>query len=183
MLAEQIHLSGILTVVVFAILVARRAPDLISAKLRIQSYAVWEVVVFVLNVLAFMLIGLQLKPILARLSGTELATYAQAAAAICAAVILVRIVWVMRYTEVARWGGAKVSTAGAAVVAWCGMRGIVTLAAALALPDGGGAALSLPRLHSLHRLLRRARHAGRAGHDRRAADEARRAARRRLGRP
>lgn len=137
MLAEEIHLSGILTVVVFAILVARQAPDLISARLRIQSYAVWEVVVFILNVLAFILIGLQLKPILARLSGTELATYTTAAIAICGTVILVRIVWVMSYTAVARWGGAKVSTAAAAVVAWCGMRGIVTLAAALALPDGG----------------------------------------------
>jgi CPA1 family monovalent cation:H+ antiporter len=136
MLAEQIHLSGILTVVVFAILVARKAPDLMPARLRIQSYAVWEVVVFVLNVLAFILIGLQLKPILARLSATELAAYTTAAVAICATVIVVRIVWVMSYTAVARWGGAKVSTAAAAVVAWCGMRGIVTLAAALALPEG-----------------------------------------------
>ena len=136
MLAEQVHLSGILTVVAFAILVARRAPDLISARLRIQSYAVWEVVVFVLNVLAFILIGLQLKPILARLSGAELASHGRAAIAICAAVILVRIVWVMSYTAVARWRGAKLSAAGATVIAWCGMRGIVTLAAALALPDG-----------------------------------------------
>jgi monovalent cation/hydrogen antiporter len=125
---------------VFAIYVAQRVPDLISAKLRIQSYAVWEVVVFVLNVLAFILIGLQLKPILARLSTAELARYAAAAIAVCATVILVRIVWVMGYTTVARWAGAKLSTAGAAVVAWCGMRGIVTLAAALALPDGGSAA-------------------------------------------
>jgi CPA1 family monovalent cation:H+ antiporter len=45
----------------------------------------------------------------------------------------------MSYSTVARWGGAKVSTAGATVVAWCGMRGIVTLAAALALPEGGSA--------------------------------------------
>ena len=59
--------------VVFAIWWRSAAPDLISARLRIQSYAVWEVVVFVLNVLAFILIGLQLKPILARLSGAELA--------------------------------------------------------------------------------------------------------------
>ena len=139
MLAEQIHLSGILTVVVFAIYVAQRVPDLISAKLRIQSYAVWEVVVFVLNVLAFILIGLQLKPILARLSSAELARYTTAAIVVCAAVIVVRIVWVMSYATVARWSGAKVSTREAAVVAWCGMRGIVTLAAALALPDGGSA--------------------------------------------
>ena len=71
-IAERLHLSGIITVVVFAILVARLAPDLIPARLRIQSYAVWEVAVFVLNVLAFILIGLQLKPILGRLAGAEL---------------------------------------------------------------------------------------------------------------
>jgi len=139
MLAEQIHLSGILTVVAYAIFVAQRVPILISAKLRIQSYAVWEVVVFVLNVLAFILIGLQLKPILARLSTAELARYTTAAIAVCATVIVVRIVWVMSYAAVGRWRGAKIGAAGAAVVAWCGMRGIVTLAAALALPEGGSA--------------------------------------------
>lgn len=109
MVADRLGLSGIIAVVVFAILVARTAPDLIPARLRIQSYAVWEVVVFVLNVLAFILIGLQLKPILQRLSGAELARYAVAAGAICAAVIVVRIFWVTIYTVIARWGGAAVS--------------------------------------------------------------------------
>jgi len=71
MIAEGLHLSGIITMVVFAIAVAREAPDRIPARLRIPSYAVWEVVVFVLNVLAFILVGLQLKPILARLSRAE----------------------------------------------------------------------------------------------------------------
>ena len=139
MIAERLGLSGILTVVVFAILVARTAPDLISARLRIQSYAVWDVVVFVLNVLAFMLIGLQLKPILQRLSGSTLAHYLEGAAAICATVIVVRIVWVMLYGVAARWQGERIGRGATAVIAWCGMRGIVTLAAALALPDGGGA--------------------------------------------
>jgi Na+/H+ antiporter len=134
-IAERLHLSGIITVVVFAILVARVAPDLIPARLRIQSYAVWEVAVFVLNVLAFILIGLQLKPILGRLAGAELVRYLTVAGAVCAAVILVRIVWVMGYTAVVRWRGERrLSSRGAAIVAWCGMRGIVTLAAALALP-------------------------------------------------
>jgi Na+/H+ antiporter len=134
-IAERLHLSGIITVVVFAILVARVAPDLIPARLRIQSYAVWEVAVFVLNVLAFILVGLQLKPILDRLGGTELVRYLAVAGAVCATVILVRIVWVMGYAAVARWRGERrLSYPGAAIVAWCGMRGIVTLAAALALP-------------------------------------------------
>jgi CPA1 family monovalent cation:H+ antiporter len=139
LIAERLHLSGIITVVVFAILVARTAPDLISGRLRIQSYAVWEVAVFVLNVLAFILIGLQLKPILDRLSGAELARYAVGAVAILAAVIVIRIVWVLLYLLVARWRGERIGGGEAAAVAWCGMRGIVTLAAALALPDGGPA--------------------------------------------
>jgi monovalent cation/hydrogen antiporter len=143
-IAERLHLSGIITVVVFAILIARTAPEMIPARIRIPSYAVWEVVVFVLNVLAFILIGLQLKPILQRLHGTELVRYAAVAAAICATVIVVRAAWVMAYVTVARWwarrsGSPKAlpSFRIAAVIAWCGMRGIVTLAAALALPDGG----------------------------------------------
>jgi monovalent cation/hydrogen antiporter len=146
MIAERLGLSGIITMVVFAILVARRAPDLTPARLRIPSYAVWEVVVFVLNVLAFVLVGLQLKPILQRLDQVELINYVTVAAAVCAAVIVVRIVWVMGYAAVGRWAtrrrgdgpesGRYPSFRAAAVIAWCGMRGIVTLAAALALPDG-----------------------------------------------
>src|SRR6478672_10492175 len=134
-LAEQLHLSGIITVVVFAMAASRSAAERIPARLRIQSYAVWEVAVFVLNVLAFILIGLQLKPILDRLATAELVRYIEIAGAVCAAVILVRIVWVMGFVLLGRWAGErKLKARGATVVAWCGMRGIVTLAAALALP-------------------------------------------------
>jgi NhaP-type Na+/H+ or K+/H+ antiporter len=144
MIAEGLGLSGIITMVVFAILVARTAPDRMPARLRIPSYAVWEVTVFVLNVLAFILVGLQLKPILGRLGRAELVTYLGVAAAVTLAVILVRIVWVMSYAAVGRWlarrrelsaeAGRYPSFRTATVIAWCGMRGIVTLAAALALP-------------------------------------------------
>ncbi|HEX3235563.1 MAG TPA: sodium:proton antiporter [Gemmatimonadales bacterium] len=139
MIAEGLGLSGIITMVVYAILVARTAPDQFPARLRIPSYAVWEVAVFVLNVLAFILVGLQLKPILQRLGHAELITYLGVAAAVTAAVVLVRIVWVMGYAAVGRWlvrpGSRRYpSFRTATVIAWCGMRGIVTLAAALALP-------------------------------------------------
>ena len=146
LIAERLGLSGIITVVVFAIFLARTAPDRTPARLRIPSYAVWEVVVFVLNVLAFILVGLQLKPILQRLHGTELVTYSTVALAVCATVVLVRIAWVTIYVAVARWSAIRRRSSKparipsfrvAAVIAWCGMRGIVTLAAALALPDGG----------------------------------------------
>ncbi|HEX2451616.1 MAG TPA: cation:proton antiporter, partial [Gemmatimonadales bacterium] len=132
LIAERLHLSGIITVVVYAIMAARTAPDVTPARLRIPSYAVWEVVVFVLNVLAFILVGLQLKPILARLERAELIGFAVTAAAVTAALILVRIVWVAGYAAIA----PTLRGRPAIVVAWCGMRGIVTLAAALALPIG-----------------------------------------------
>lgn len=152
--AERIGLSGIITMVVYAIAVARTAPDRFPARLRIPSYAVWEVVVFVLNVLAFILVGLQLKPILQRLSEQELLRYTAAAATVCAAVIVIRIVWVMAYAlvgrvalrlrpEIARTARYPSYRVGA-VIAWCGMRGIVTIAAALALPDGGASAGAFP---------------------------------------
>lgn len=144
-LAEWLHLSAIITMVVFAILAARTAPARTPARLRIPSYAVWEVTVFVLNVLAFILVGLQLRPIVESLSGTQLATYAATAGTVCGAVVLVRILWVFAYTlsgliRRRRTTGAA-SPVGpplrsAAAIAWSGMRGIVTLAAALALPAG-----------------------------------------------
>jgi CPA1 family monovalent cation:H+ antiporter len=145
MLAERLHLSGIITMVVFAMMAARRAPEVVPARIRIPAYAVWEVAVFVLNVLAFILVGLQLKSIAARATGEAGVLYAMVAGAVCVAVILARIAWVTAAAAVSRWRGrddpVRLSARGAAVVGWCGMRGTVTLAAALALPTGddGGA--------------------------------------------
>jgi monovalent cation/hydrogen antiporter len=132
-LAERLQLSGILTMVVYAMAVARTAPDLVPARVRIPSYAVWEVAVFVLNALAFILVGLQLKPILGQLSGPELLAYGSVSAAVCAAVIVARIAWVMGVNAL-RGPHTPEGRRSALVVAWCGMRGTVSLAAALALP-------------------------------------------------
>jgi Na+/H+ antiporter len=156
-LAERLHLSGIITMVVFAIAVARVAPDVVPARIRIPSYAVWEVAVFVLNVLAFIIVGLQLKPIVARMdSGTRI-EYMWVAAAVCAATILARVAWVTGAAAISRRLAQRradmalhaaddiaLSPRAAAVIAWCGMRGTVTLAAALALPIGGGATPPFP---------------------------------------
>lgn len=148
-IAERVELSAIITVVAFAMTAARHAPGRIRARDRISSYAVWEVVVFVLNVLAFVLIGLQLRDILWRVDGPELGTYLLCAGAVCAAVILIRFIW-MPYNWFSRWHlrryGARLPrpmslpTVGTGLlISWCGMRGIVTLAAALALPGGNAA--------------------------------------------
>src|SRR5436305_851990 len=101
-LAERLRLSGIITIVAFAMLTARSAPGRMPARLRIPSYAVWEVVVFVLNVLAFILVGLQLGPILQRLDRSQLLDYFATAGAVCAIVILVRMLWALAYALVER---------------------------------------------------------------------------------
>src|SRR5438445_1356894 len=142
--AEHIGLSGILTIVAYAITMARTAPARTPARLRVPSYAVWETAVFVLNVLAFMLIGMQLRPIWTRLDDPVRTEYLAIAAYVLAAVILARIAWVMVYgvtlrTLVAqgllhpRKARTMPTVKGGFVMAWCGMRGIVTLAAAFAL--------------------------------------------------
>src|SRR5437762_921132 len=100
--AEHIGLSGILTIVAYAITIARTAPARTPARLRVPSYAVWETVVFVLNVLAFVLIGLQLGPIWDRLDDPVRLKYSLIAAAVLGAVILTRIAWVMSYNTALR---------------------------------------------------------------------------------
>ena len=103
LIAERLHLSPIITMVVFAMAVARVAPDRIPARMRIPSYAVWEVVVFVLNVLAFIIVGLQLKPIVARLDRATWVQYMGVAIAVIAVVIAARITWVTGAAAFSRW--------------------------------------------------------------------------------
>jgi monovalent cation/hydrogen antiporter len=147
MLASRIGVSAIITMIAYAMTLARRAPMRTDARRRISSYAVWDVVVFVLNVLAFVLIGLQLRAIVARVPDSQWHIFLFAGAAVCITVIVIRLVWVMSNNTLVRWkvrrfgsGRGRPLTmptaAGGLVVSWCGMRGIVTLAAAMALPDG-----------------------------------------------
>ena len=145
--AERVGLSGILTVVAYAIAVARSAPHSTPARIRVPSYAVWETLIFVLNVLAFVLIGLQIGPIIEGLSNDERRRYALVAGIVLAVVIGSRVAWVMLYNAAIRWKVARFgfsgrpsllrpTVRGGVIMSWCGMRGIVTLAAALALPGG-----------------------------------------------
>jgi CPA1 family monovalent cation:H+ antiporter len=144
-LADRLGLSAIITMVCYAMTISRHAPARMSARQRIASFAVWEVAVFVLNVLAFVLIGLQLRGIVTRLDPMQWRDYGLCALAVCAAAILARIVWWMSHNTIARWRirrfGARLPrpmflpTFGSGlVISWSGMRGIVSLAAALALP-------------------------------------------------
>ncbi len=143
-LAERLGLSAVVTVVVFGLTAGQRSAPAMSARLRVPTFAVWEAVTFVLNVLAFTLIGLQLGPILEALNGAELLRLLLAALVLLVVVIAVRLIWALLYALT--WGRNRSSRArslaspllakGGLVIGWSGMRGIVTLAAALALPDG-----------------------------------------------
>ena len=145
-LAERVGLSGVLTMVCYAVTVARTAPEQTPAKMRIPSYAVWETAIFVLNILAFIFIGLQIRPIMESLEPGARGRYFTVAGAVLVTVIVVRVVWHMSFNAVVRWRDRRLgfnpprpmlrATVGSGlVISWAGMRGIVTLAAALALPS------------------------------------------------
>ncbi|TXM59571.1 MULTISPECIES: sodium:proton antiporter [Methylobacterium] len=136
--AERLEMSGVLTLVAFAITVARGTPGITAPRVRIISYAVWNTAVFVLNVLAFVLIGIQIGPILERLAGADQLVALALAGAVFATVVLVRIAWVLPASglpglSVADPGRGRLRSAVA--VSWAGMRGILTIATALALPQ------------------------------------------------
>jgi CPA1 family monovalent cation:H+ antiporter len=142
--AEALGLSGILTMVAFAMTLARRGGMQMAARMRVPIFAVWESAVFVLNAFAFVLIGMQLRPIWQRLAahGEQGGAIAMASL-VLATTIAARFAWVMVYTalmrrRVHRQGHAASAAAGPAssiVLSWAGMRGIVTLAAAFAVPE------------------------------------------------
>jgi Na+/H+ antiporter len=144
-LAERLQLSSIVAVVALAAVIARYMPARTSARDRVSSYAVWAAVVFVLNVLAFLLMGLQARVILEALHGAALWHALGFAGTVLAIVIGVRFCWVMLYGYVMRWfrpfflrhlPGITVPQARVGIlVSWCGMRGLVTLATAFALPE------------------------------------------------
>jgi monovalent cation/hydrogen antiporter len=139
-LADHLQLSAILAVVAFAVVVARHMPERQSALDRVHSYSVWETTVFVLNVLAFLLIGLQAREIVLRLRASERWEALGFGLVVLAVVVAVRVGWVLSHHGVASFLArrrGRTLPAGfrhALIVSWCGMRGLVTLAIALALP-------------------------------------------------
>lgn len=137
--AQAAGVSGVLAAVTVGIYMGWHTPELTSAQTRLQGIAVWEIVFFLLNALLFTLIGLQLPGILDALSGRSTATLIGYAAAVTAAVIAARFLWVVPGTYLtARFRRRRrpiqdpVKTA--ILLGWSGMRGAVSLAAALALP-------------------------------------------------
>jgi CPA1 family monovalent cation:H+ antiporter len=138
--AERVHASAILSVVTFGMTLAGRAPAMQSARDRIRSNSVWQTGVFVLNVLAFLLMGLQAKIIVSRMPRGELSRALGFAFTVLAIVIGVRFAWILTHWAIAKWLlPARLPAPPitlALLASWCGMRGLVRLATALALPAG-----------------------------------------------
>ncbi|MDQ2872859.1 MAG: Na+/H+ antiporter [Candidatus Eremiobacteraeota bacterium] len=146
--AEAAHVSGVLAVVTAGMYLGRKSARIADSETRLIGSAVWQMLTLVLNGAVFLAIGLQLRGLIGGLSGSRTHIAADAVA-ICAAVIVIRLVWVFAATYsvplLARHSRERVplpSWRSTLIVAWSGMRGIVSLAAALALPYAvaGGAA-------------------------------------------
>jgi monovalent cation/hydrogen antiporter len=139
--AERLHASGVLATVAAGIFLGWHSPLMISARTRLQVYAFWETVMFLLNGFVFIVIGLQLPGILHTLNRESLTGAVVSAIIICAAVILVRFAWVIPAAYLPRLLSSKLrmrdpipSWQNIVIVSWAGMRGVVSLAAAFALP-------------------------------------------------
>jgi monovalent cation/hydrogen antiporter len=139
--ADQAGVSGVLAAVTCGIYMGIRGPSIIDARTRLQGFFVWDILDFLLNAALFVLIGLQLRMVLDNLGGYSVSTLVGYAAAVSAVVILTRFVWLFttpylirmldrRESQRARRVGARLRV----VIAWSGMRGAVSLAAALAIP-------------------------------------------------
>ena len=145
LLSERLTLSPIITLVVYAMTLAQAAPGRLGPRLRVSSYSVWETAVFVVNVLAFVLMGLQARTIIERLSPEQRWSSLVFGLSVLAVVIVVRIAWLATYRAIVatirRWRPgladrlASRDPRGAVVMGWSGMRGLITLATAFALPQ------------------------------------------------
>ncbi|MDP1027043.1 sodium:proton antiporter [Sphingomonas sp. KR1UV-12] len=143
LLAERFHVSPVLAVVAFGMIVSTWRPMEQPARDRIQTSAVWSAAILVLNAVAFMLMGLQARDILSRLTGEERLPAIGFSLVVLATVLLSRLVWVFAVRAVEAgivrrskpsWLPTPAPWSASLILGWSGMRGLVTLAAAFAVP-------------------------------------------------
>jgi monovalent cation/hydrogen antiporter len=146
--ADLLGVSGVLAAVTTGIYMGVRGPSIIPPRTRLQGFLVWDILDFLINAALFVLIGLQLRTIIDGLSGHSAASLGAYALAVSGVVIAVRFVFTFTLPYVIRaldrrpsQRERRVGIRARTVVAWSGMRGAVSLAAALAIPlatDAGG---------------------------------------------
>lgn len=140
--AEQFHMSGVLAVVTTGLMISRKSPEIFSSQARMRTRVVWETIVFLLHGFVFILIGLQLPSIIKDLGNYPLATIVGYGLTISLVTIFVRIIWVFAGAYLQNYFHQRKDKSilndntwkNVLVVAWTGTRGVISLAAALALP-------------------------------------------------
>lgn len=139
--AERFHFSGVLAVVSGGLFLSSRSAEIFSYSTRLQAQGVWETLVFLLNGAVFILIGLQLPVILHALDTVTITRAVYYGVIISFTTILVRIIWVFPAAYLPRLMSKKTRTTepypggkSVFIIAWSGMRGVVSLAAALSVP-------------------------------------------------
>jgi Na+/H+ antiporter len=133
--ADLLGVSSVLAAVTAGIYLGWHTPELTTAQVRLQGVAVWEIVQYLLNALLFVLIGLQLPVIVDALGEIPSVRLIGYAALVSATLLAVRFIWVLVVLQLPKWlAGQGASLRGCFFLTWAGMRGAVSLAAALALP-------------------------------------------------
>ncbi|HLZ70696.1 MAG TPA: Na+/H+ antiporter [Dehalococcoidia bacterium] len=140
--AEALGVSGVLAAVAAGLYVGRQSPAVISSIIRLRADAVWELGTFLLNGLVFILIGVEFQGIWRGVSERSTAVLLGDVAIVSLAVIVIRLAWVFPANGLVRivnrrWGRGDPALPAAAlgVIGWAGMRGVISLATALALPE------------------------------------------------
>src|ERR1700682_644068 len=137
---EKLHVSGILAVVIAGIYYGWRVPRVLSGRMRLQAVPVWQMVVFILNGILFMLIGLQLPQVIHALPPGSVMAVAKLAVLVLSALVVVRFLWLFVATYLPRLFSRTFRRKNpapwqqTALIAWTGMRGADSLAGALAIP-------------------------------------------------
>jgi monovalent cation/hydrogen antiporter len=142
LMGEAVKGSGVIAVVACGLFVSRRSSTFYSSRVRLQTWAVWDALEFLLNGLVFVLIGLQLPYVLEGIHGHSHLSLLKYALAFSATLVLLRLAWMYPATRATWWVRTHVmkqtyerpKSSQAFVMGWTGMRGVVALAAANSLP-------------------------------------------------
>jgi monovalent cation/hydrogen antiporter len=139
--AEEIGVSGVIAAVTVGVYMGWHTPELTTPVMRLQGVAIWEVLTFLLNALLFLLVGLQLPTVIEGISAHTTGELIGWGLLISAVVIVVRVIWQFTVVFLIRAIDRRESVRRRRstwqqrmVIGWAGMRGSVSLAAALALP-------------------------------------------------
>jgi monovalent cation/hydrogen antiporter len=149
--ADELGLSGVLAAVAAGVYLGWRAPEIASPETRLQGFALWQILTFLLNASLFILVGLQLPVIVDGLDGRGAGEVIGYSALVFGTVVVMRFIWLFTVPYLVRaidrrpeQRARRASAASRIVMGWAGMRGAVSLAAALALPFETDAGTPLP---------------------------------------